>query len=364
MAPLAVRAYDCFMARSFSDRTEAVLDRALDELHRTDDEFDEPPFTGLSNHGPMAAEALVAMGQVEAVPAFLAAYVPRLRPWTEGRPIAAESRHAALGDPARAADWVATYAEMLARERPAVVVARELPRLAEGAVAAALHGLIRTGHALRALARVDTPARRLELAHGLGHWASNHQLLPGRLGTHGVKGRDVVAALRDLPRMTEASRTGLISDRVKAVFGLAGFADAVESIDLDALSFDDTITALVDASAELYLSTPAGRFVYLHGVTGSSMLRVIGPWLDEAGRRALLRGTVHALAALHATHADDGSRVDAPHPRIELDPAVAAADAARSLDDHTIKLVEALLREHEVAPRSVLLHMARHRLSA
>lgn len=352
------------MARRFTDRAEDVLDQALDALHETDDEFDEPPFAGLSNHGPMAVEALLAMGQLEAVPAFLAAYGPKLRPRTEGRPIAPEARHAALGDPARAADWVATYAAMLERESPAVVVARELPVLADGAVAAALHGLIRTGHALRSLARLDTPTRRRELAHGLGHWATYHDVLPGRLGARGIAGHDAVAALRDLPRPRGTRRSGLISARVKAVSGLDGFVDEVESIDLDAMSLDDTITALVDASAQLYLSTPAGRFVYLHGVTGTSMLRIIAPWLDDHGRRALLRGTVHALAALHATHADDGSRLDAPMPRIELDPAVAAADAARSLDDHTIKLVEALLREHQVAPRSVLLHMARHRLSA
>lgn len=350
------------MARRFSDRDEDVLERALAALHETDDEFDEPPFVGLSNHGPMAVEALLAMGQREAVPAFLAAYGPKLRPRPEGRPIAPAARHAALGDPSRAADWVATYAEMLARESPAVVVARELPVLADGAVAAALHGLIRTGHALRSLARLDTPTRRRELAHGLGHWATYHDVLPGRPGARSVAGRDAVTALRDVPRL--ASRSGLITARVKAVTGLEGFTAAVESIDLDAMSFDDTITALVDASAQLYLSTPAGRFVYLHGVTGTSMLRIIGPWLDEPGRRALLSGTVHALAALHATHADEGSRLDASFARIELDPAAAASEAARSLDDHTIKLVEALLREHEVAPRPVLLHMARHRLSA
>ena len=103
--------------------------------------------------------------------------------------------------------------------------------------------------------------------------------------------------------------------------------------------------------------------MYLHGITGTSMLRIIGPWLDDESRLSLLRGTVHALAALHATHADEGSRLDAPMPAIALDPATAARDAAASRDDHTIKLVEALLREHELAPRPVLLHVAKHRLT-
>jgi len=350
-------------APASDDRTEAILDRALTALHETDDEFDDGPFVGLSNHGPMAVEALVTMHQLDAVPEFLASYTPRLRPRPPGTPIPPEARHAALGDPARGSDWVATYFAMLERDTPATVVSRELPTLVDGAVAAAFHGLIRTGHALRSLARLDTPARRCELAHGLGYWAANHQLLPGRPGTRSVEGRTALDALRDLPRAPSAARNGLITDRVKAVFGLDGFADAVESIDFDTLSFDDTITAMVDTSAHLYLSTPGARFVYLHGITGTSMLRVIGPWLDDRSRRALLRGTVHALAALHATHADDGSRLHTHTPAIALEPATAARDAATSRDDHTIKLVEAVLREQEIAPRPVLLHVAKHRLT-
>lgn len=347
-----------------TDHDETALDDALRTLLETDDEFDEPPYEGLSNHGPMAAEALVAMRQADAVPAFLAAYVPRLRPRVAGRPIAPQARTAALGNPTRGADWVATFDAMIEAEGPAAVVARELPRLAEGAVAAALHGLIRTGHALRALARRDTPVRRRELAHGLGHWAASHQRLPGRPGARALPGHDVGTLLRTLPPAPGSNRQGLISARVDAVANLPGFAEAIEAVDLEALSFDDTITAIVDACAQLYLSTPAGRFVYLHGITGTSMLRVIAPWLDDAGRHALLRGTVHAIAALHVTHVDDGSRLDAALPAIAFDPTTAARDAALSRDDHTIKLTEALLREHEVAPRPVLLHVARHRLAA
>ncbi len=355
---MIVRAEDVF-------RAEETFDSALDAIHETDDDFDEGPYVGLSNHAPMAAEALMAMGWLDAIPGFLAAYMPRLRPASRGEPIEAQDRQAALGDPTRGADWAATYQAMLDHESPTTVVARELPLLAEGAVAAALHGVIRTGHALRALTHLDTLPRRSELAHALGHWAAHHQRLPGRPGAHAVAGRDVIAALCELPRTPEASREGLIADRVKAAAELEGFVEAVESIDLDARPFDETITALVDACAHLYLSasSESARFVYLHGITGTSMLRIIAPWLDLPGRCALLRGTVHALAALHATYAEASSRLDGAVRSVDLDPAVAAREAARSRDDHTIKLVEALLREHAFAPRAVLLHVARHRLS-
>lgn len=343
---------------------EAVLDRALLQLHATDAEFDEPPYEGLTNHGPMAVEALVAMQQADAVPGFLAGYVPRLRPAVPGQPLRPEARAAALGDPARSADWTSTYEQSIAREGPAAVVAREIRALADGVIAGALHALLRTGHALRALGRRDDPVRRRELAHGLGYWAANHQALPGQLGAHAVPGRDVRTMLRELPRMPAAKRDGLITERVHQIHQLDGFVAAIEAVDLEALDFDDTVTAMVDASAHLYLTTPSSRFVYLHGVTGSSMLRVVAPWLDDDGRRALLRGTVHALAVLHAIHADDRSRLEGELPAVGFDPLALARAAAHSGDDHTIKLVEAVLREHEHAPRTVLLHMAQHRVAA
>lgn len=343
---------------------ESLLDQSLARLHATDAEFDEPPYAGLTNHAPMVVEALVAMHQPDAVAPFLAAYAPKLRPAPPpGRPIPEAERLAALGDPGRAADWVVTFEAQLAHEDPAAVVARELPRLADGTVAAALHALIRTGHALRALGRRDDPVRRRELAHALGYWAATHQRLPGRPGARAVRGRDALTMLRALPRVEAANRQGLISDRVAQVDRLPGFINAIETVDLDALGVHDTVTALVDACAHLYLSTPGSRFVYLHGITGTSMLRIVGPWLDDAGRQALLRGTVHALAALHATHADPKSTLQAPLPPLSLDLEAVARRAAASRDDHTIKLVEALLREHRHAPRVVLLHVAHDRLS-
>lgn len=345
-----------------NSRAEQVLDDAWRSLHAIDPEFAQDGFDGLSNHGPMAVEALVAMGQADAVPGFLAEYRLRLRPLALGRAIAPEARHDALGDIAQRADWIETYVERIGCEGPAAVVALEIPRLAEGVMAGALHALLRTGHALRALGRRDTPTRRTELAHALGYWAARHQPLPGRPGARAVAGRDVRATLRAMPRAVGARRSGLIFERVGVLGGLDGFVDAIETMDVDALAFDDAVTALVDASAQLYLSTAGSRFVYLHGVTGSSALRLVAPWLDAAGRRSLLMSTVQALAALHAVHAEEGSLLEAPHEAAPFDRARVARKAARSGDDHTIKLVEVLLREHAVAPRPVLTQVLRHRL--
>jgi hypothetical protein len=50
-----------------------VLDEALERFRGTGPEYGG----GLANHGPMAAEALVAMGRTEAVPQWVEAYQPR-----------------------------------------------------------------------------------------------------------------------------------------------------------------------------------------------------------------------------------------------------------------------------------------------
>jgi hypothetical protein len=46
-----------------------------------------------------------------------------------------------------------------------------VPRLMPGQVLALFHGVTRTSHAVRALDRADTRARRAELARALGNWA-------------------------------------------------------------------------------------------------------------------------------------------------------------------------------------------------
>jgi Questin oxidase-like len=356
--------YDSTMLGPADDSPDSTLERAWKLFHATDPEFGEGAQDGMSNHGPMAVEALVELGHASAVPEFVASYRDRLRPLRSGRVIPAELRHAAVGDPSRRFDWIATYHHDIEEAGPAAVVAAAVPELAGGTMAAAVHGLIRTAHAVRALRRRDTPTRRCELAHALGYWAARHQSLPGVVGRSAKAGQDVVQTLAKVPRVVEhGPRAGLIFQRVHAVRSLAGFVDAVESVDLEALPFDAALTAIIDAAAHLYLSTPSGRFVYLHAITSTSGVRLIAPWLAAKGQKTLLAGLFHALAALHATHARSTSTVHGPVEPIDFDPVDAAARAAASLDDHTIKLMEAVQREQALAPRPVLWHVAQQRLS-
>ena len=69
---------------------------------------------GLSNHGPMAAEAIVALGHQALLVGFVDVYAPRLHPLPAATAIPREDRSALLGANERAADWIATYEVELA----------------------------------------------------------------------------------------------------------------------------------------------------------------------------------------------------------------------------------------------------------
>ena len=117
----------------------------------------------------MVAEALCALGQPEAVMPWLARYRERMQP----RP--------APGEPIRGDEWRARSAGANATpagrrsftrsSRNAVESgARSLGRAARTKAfgAAATHGLIRVGHAVRGIAERETPSRvRRELADAL-----------------------------------------------------------------------------------------------------------------------------------------------------------------------------------------------------
>src|SRR5215472_17026310 len=134
---------------------------------------------GNSNHAPMVAEALCALGRPDAVMPWLARYRERMLPCRSAD--ARIFRHdwrGSLGDRARFADWSAFFADEL-REWPwREALDHWMEQLAPGFCAAATHGVIRVGHAARALADNETPPRLRELADALASWAATYQELP------------------------------------------------------------------------------------------------------------------------------------------------------------------------------------------
>src|ERR1700691_6447409 len=82
-----------------------TLDEAYERLHATGPEFDG----FLSNHGPMAAEAMVRHGHSDLVGSWLDGYMRRLEEFPRGLSPIGSDWQEALGDLRRVADWTAFF---------------------------------------------------------------------------------------------------------------------------------------------------------------------------------------------------------------------------------------------------------------
>jgi hypothetical protein len=336
----------------------AVLDEGLSRLAATGPEFRG----GLSNHGPMASEALVRLGRADAVESWLDRYLPRLdeAPKPSLR-VTGETWPEALGQLDRVADWESYFRAQLSEDPWPDVLARWWPRLLPGVAAAATHGVIRASHAARSLAAAeaagaDTAQRRGELARGLAYWAASYLELHGAARTAGRL--DLESALGALPAAGPPTGRGLITDELKAALGAGPeFGDAVAALRPPA----DPAAGLRDLAARftrVFLGYGRSRpIALLHAVTAPVAARSVLPLLPAR----LARPTYDALwqvgAALYAVYTAGVT----PEPRPAV-PAPSREDvtgrAVAAGDEHAIKLTEACLRLDAETPDPVFRHAA------
>jgi len=352
-------------ASSGEGRGEDALDEALLLLRRAEPESRQ----GLSTHAPMVAEALCALGRCEEAVPWVARYraplldLPRPteridpREWRRalGPDLGASSWERSL---ARWADWRELFAEELEAAPWPGVLDRWAGRLAPGLCGAATHGVIRTAHAARALARRDTKERRAELARGLAYWASAYQELPAGPPA-GPRAGSYEEALDGLPSYWATNGTvpsGNIVSGLRQAGELPGFAAALERV----APRPDVAAALSDltaAAARLYLRHGTqGRSVatiaFVHGVTGPCALRRLAPHLRPETAAAALPYAWQAVAGIFAAYA----RRENPPWRgaVKGDGVPSAAElGARAVangDEHAIKFTEALLGENALRP--------------
>jgi hypothetical protein len=332
--------------------TGGTLGEAYERLHATGPEFDG----WLSNHGPMVAEAMVRRGHGDAVGSWLDVYMRRLEEAPRGMgPIRADWREA-LGDPRRIADWTELFSREL-REQPwREVLNAWWPRLLPGVVAAATHGVIRVGHAVRALlVDGDNDTHIVELAHGLAYWAARWQTVPaGHEGASAAAAAGkahfatMLEALAAVPRIAEQS--GSIGDRlvrlgslstwpsVLAGFGVTGTPDQIKAL----------LAGLVDAATLRYLLYGHGNSIMLvHSATApNAVLRTL-PALDPVLWAPSLAASWAASSALTAVYApaEPSPRQQLPEP---LSGRESREDIARNAfaravehgDEHVIKFAD------------------------
>lgn len=342
------------MSGTSPDAHYAAYDEALERLAP----YGPDLAWGFTDHAPMVAEALCALGRGDAVGPWLDAHaegwVARPRPTD---PVRADAWREALGRPERWADWSALFEAEIAERGWRPALAAWLPRLLPGLAAAAGHGAIRTGHATRALALGDGPLRRGELASALGYWAATWQALPVAEGsTH--RPRTAAAALESVPRL-EGRRpaTRSIVEALELLDGFPAFAPVIH--DLDTERAPETVLAdLAETFARVLLANAKdtlGAIVFTHGVTGVAALRALAPHLDDAALPDALRYAWQTGAALYASYATSPPARDEPGAPAE-DPESLVERAIASGDDHAIKLTEACVSEH--ARHAAPVHLA------
>lgn len=338
---------------------EALLDSELDQALVHFQQRGLEWGGGLANHGPMAAEALRVLGHSSLIAGLVDSYAPRVPPLAVGTPLEASAREAALGDPERLPDWVATYDREIETRPWQELLASEVPQLLPGLFAGAAHGMLRVAHAVRAIEDRDTPARRRELALGLAYWAGRYQALPGVPGAAPRPGQGVSESFEAVPVVpVERRRPGFFFDAVRVLGD--DFARVIEGFDPGAASLSQSIHEICRESARRYLAHPDARIAYVHCVTAPSALRLFAHRLDASTRARAPGYALQAALALHAVSAGPGSEAvrDPAAERLAADPAEIRYRAACSIEEHAIKLAEACLREHAILPDPLFLRAA------
>lgn len=326
----------------------AALDGALEVMRDAGPELRN----GLTNHAPMVVEALCAMNRPEAIATWLDHYRPGMEPRPRAlEPIPHDWRRV-LGLPERFTDWRELIAEELHEAPWRTVVDRWAARLAPGISAAATHGVIRTGHAVRALGQSETPARLAELADGLSYWAATYQTLPTRAAPHQTPLAPLAAIARvGIVPPERRIFAGTITSAFAALDESPDFAEAINLLD----TRDDpavVVSRLTETFARVYLANARdvlSAIVFIHGVTSAAAVRSMLPCLSPPTAQSALRHVWQTGCALYATFA-----VAAPDARIVEpcnDSSAALIDrAVANGDEHVIKFTETCLREDTIHP--------------
>jgi hypothetical protein len=261
---------------------------------------------GFVNHGPMACEALFAMGLDEEVVAwaYRSAQPHRARTGHRGRGGVITAWQDHLGQFFLLDEWITHFEHTIDEVGWRDTVATWAPRLMPSVETKLFHALIRTAHATRAVENADTSPRRHELAVALGYWAARYG---------------------DGRRMTPTEVT-------------------TRNQETD-LGVDEILKEIADLAARAAHRFVASPDVFtLHGVTGAMAVHLLAGHIPAPAAQA-------AFTRVESAHQDlfgskvVGSQVEAPvADHKEIDRTTVATRAAHTGDVHAVKLTEAALR--------------------
>ena len=324
------------------------LDEALEALAG----YDIALKNGNSNHAPMVAEALCEMGRPQAVIPWVSRYKERLlsRP-AAGDAVHAETWRSALGQRERFADWAEFLSEELRQAPWPEVLDRWAGRLMPGFCAAATHGVIRVGHAVRSLSVSETPWRRRELGDALASWAATYRELPSsdRLTDRPMAPREAIAKV---PVIAPHQRRNLgnITASLAMLDDFPEFAPVLGLIDVSG-DIETLLAELTEISARIYLTNAHDvltTIVFIHGITSLTTLGGMIPYINETIARSALRYGWQTGCALYACFGTRAMAEDVE--RCTRNPETLIDCAIVNGDEHVIKITEACLRRDALVP--------------
>lgn len=260
---------------------ESVLLEAYQRFHKTGPEWGGHH---LSNHGPMAVEAMVRRGYADSVHRWIDNYTERLEEPPRGiDPVTEDDWREALGDLKRVADWTTLFHREVAEHPWRAVLAKWWPRLLPGISGGTAHGAIRVGHVVHALlaaeagpGSVDSSLYVVELADALGYWAACFTPVAGdpsrRPGS--LRPADALAAVPSVPDQQKGVPYRLA--QLPTTDGWQSALGALRALD-DPEQAPALLTQLIDATVLHYLKYGQGHAVMLvHASTApNAVLRVL-----------------------------------------------------------------------------------------
>ncbi len=332
-----------------------AFDEALERLRGTGTEL---AGRGAPNHGPMAAEALTALGRDDVVVEWVDRYRQKLQAMpAPTSPVTVETSREALGAIDRVGDWAAFFRAQLAEAPWPAVFTEWIGRLLPATPAAGAHGLLRTAHAIRALEEAETPLRIEELGVALAYWAAYYRRLPGVPRLEGSL--DCGQALAQVPFfMRGQARQGMPREVYLRVMeaNAKPFSAAVDRTAAPK-SVEDALSSLTEAGARLYLANASRQpLVLLHTVTVPAALRLLLPHLPGDMHMTALAYVWQNVAATAAAYGDErpsgGDDWHIPEASVILERCI------ETDDPHALKFAEACIREHCRNPQPAYLAAA------
>lgn len=325
----------------------------------------------LTNHGPMAAEALVALGRAERVMAFVESYKKRFNVSFPAahKAVTRENWRAALGEGQRVADWINFFQRELKEAAWPQVLEHWSAVLAPGLAAAAAHGLIRTGHAVRSLSVKETDLRCRELAAGLGYWAAYYQPLPeapleaAHTKTVQATRLKPAQAINQIPLLPAEKRPrgGSIMIGLCSLNDFPPFATAANLVAVTG-NAGQFLSEVTETFAAAYVKnvTPRNFITLIHSVTGTTVLRSLLPVLSPATTQKVLRYGWQVAAALYSISGSGATNTPPAAKELKRDDLIDRAVALQ--EEHAIKFTEACVREYALNPKPVYLQAAQDAL--